>query len=448
MAQLEIFAGIVGIGVLLAVFVPLTFDPAEFPDVGGNVTKALCNLDIFFLGNSTLLACDQPDDTFNIVAGTGIILDANSTTKTLIINSTGGGTVIGTQVCPAGEFFDAFFGGNSTFRCTPESAGGADVFMNNTGIGVELFKNKTNDTFFIKTLVGVGGITITNSTDEVFINGTSLDEIFTNLGGGSQVFKNETGTEVFFRTLVNGSGIAIQQDDEEITIRNTGIIDIVNVGNGSKVLQNVTGNTAHLRSLLNTTGIDIEENGQVITFAVNNEFFNNATQFDNFEWARAGDFDTFSSNTPKFKKDVFTVYRVNVLEYADKTGDRATWTSALPTPFPENATVSLDIYWYIEVDSSPDDGVCWDIGIKGIADGTTLDITPPTMDVVCRTGLATTPVDELMIDNITFTQSQHGLVGKDFVVIFLERDTANVLDDWSDVANFLGIRIIWDTITE
>lgn len=452
MVQLELIAGIIGVVVILAVFVPLTFDSESI--IGGfqNVTKALCNINVNFLGNSTLVQCTQPDDTFDFIAGTGIILTANNTEKTITFNSTGVAS-FPTQICPATEFFDAFFAGNSTFRCTPETGGGgsANVFMNNTGIGIELFKEKSSDTFFIKTLVGTGGITITNSTDEVFINGTSLDEIFTNLGTGSQVFKNETGTEVFFRTLINGSGIAIQQDAEEISIRNTGVIDLANVGNGSRVFKNVTDNVGYFRTLVNSSGIDIIEENNVVTFEVNTDFAGNLTQFDNFEWARSNNFDTFASNTPKFKKDVFTNYRVNILEFADKSppADVATWTSALPSPFPNNATVVIDLYWYIESAFSPPqvdgDGVCWEIGIIGIPEDTTLDVGIPPMETICRTGLEFVPVDELMIETFSFTQSEHALVGKDLVAIFVSRDTGEVLDDWSDVADFLGLRIVWDS---
>jgi len=435
----------------MAIFVPITFDPQSLDTGGGNVTQALCSINLGFLGNFTLISCDQPDDTFDLIAGTGIILEGNATTKTILINSTGGGTVIGTQICPANEFFDAFFGGNSTFRCTPETTGGggAAVFMNNTGIGVELFKEKSSDTFFIKTLVGTGGITITNSTDEVFINGTSLSEIFTNLGTGSQVFKNETGIEVFFRTLINGSGIAIQQDAEEISIRNTGVIDIVNVGNGSRVFKNVTNNIANLRTLVNSSGILITEESEEIMFAISQAQIANLTQFDNFEWARASDFLAFSTNSPRSIVDTFTNYKTEVLGYTFNpvSQESATWTSALPNPFPANSTSQMDLYWYRE-DSVPPasgSGVCWEMGVQGVAEDTTLDVALPTFKMICDTGFTSEAIDDLRIITFTFTQAEHQLFPKDMILLTVMRDAGDVVDDWSRDANFLGVRIVWDT---
>jgi len=448
LVQLELFAGIIGVVAILAIFVPITFDPQSLDTGGGNVTKALCNISLGFLGNFTLIPCDQPDDTFLLIAGTGIILEGNSTAKTILINSTGGGTVIGTQICPAGEFFDAFFSGTSLFNCTPVTGGGAELFMNNTGIGVELFKEKSSDTFFIKTLVGTGGIIITNSTDEVFINGTSLSEIFTNLGTGTQVFKNKTGSEVFFRTLINGSGIAIQQDDTEISIRNTGVIDAINVGNGSRVFKNITSNIINFRTLQNSSGIEISEGSEEITFSIAQAQIANLTQFDNFEWARASDFDTKSASSPKFFTDVFNEYKLDALEFADapNTKDRASWTSALPNPFPPNGTAQIDLYWYRETTQPPaqGSGICWEVSVIGIAELSTLNIGVPTMKKVCNTTFTSIGIDVLIIETYFFTQAEHQLFPKDFIVVFVERDTTDVLDDWSKRANFVGLRIVWD----
>lgn len=448
MVQLELFAGIIGIAAIMAIFVPLTFDPQSLDTGGGNVTQALCSINLGFLGNFTLISCDQPDDTFELIAGTGIILEGNATTKTIIINSTGGGTVIGTQICPASEFFDAFFSGNSTFNCTPVTTGGANVFMNNTGIGVELFKEKSSNTFFIKTLVGTGGITITNSTNEVFINGTSLSEIFTNLGTGSQVFKNETGSEVFFRTLINGSGIAIQQDDTEISIRNTGVIDAINVGNGSRVFKNITSNIINFRTLQNSSGIQITEGSEEITFSISQAQVANLTQFDNFEWARAADFLAFSTNSPTAVIDTFTNYKTEILAYSfnPQNQESATWTSALPNPFPPNSTSQLDLYWYRSVNQPPasGEGVCWEMGVQGIGENATLDLPVPTFKMICDTDFENQDVDDLRIITFFFTQAEHQLFPKDMIVLSVMRDAADVTDDWNRDANFLGVRLVWD----
>ena len=457
MVQLELFAGIIGVVAILAIFVPITFDPQSLDTGGGNVTQALCSINLGFLGNFTLISCDQPDDTFQLIAGTGIILDGNATTKTIIINSTGGGTVIGTQICPAGEFFDAFFSGTSTFQCTPESVGGGAVeFINNTGIGVELFKNKVGDTFFIKTLVGTGGIIITNSTDEVFINGTDLQIIGTNIGTGSEVFKNKTGTnQLFFRTLQNGTGISITQDGQEITISATGgAVVHSNLGSGKEVFKNETATIVNFRTLQNGSGIILEQTEQEIFIIANitlaeidTESIANLTQFDNFEWARAPDFSAFAGSSPKLKRDTLPNYKLDVLEFGDKNPplDRASWTSALPNPFPANGTAQFDVYWYRE-NTGSGSGICWELGVIGITDMMVVDVSLPTIiKQVCNTSFLSEPVDTLFIETFTFTQAESQLFPKDFIILFVQRDVADVLDDWNREGNMLGVRIVWDT---
>jgi len=175
----------------------------------------------------------------------------------------------------------------------------------------------------------------------------------------------------------------------------------------------------------------------------------NITQFDNFEWARANDFSAFATNVPQARTDTFSNYKVEILEYGTSPvgTQSATWTSAMPDPFPINATISITLYWYRE-DSSPPamgTGVCWDISVTGVSVNNTMDITPNAGKTVCNASFTLQAIDDLLIENFNFTQTDHQLQGNDFVAIFIQRDTLNPADDWSRGANFLGLRIIWDT---
>lgn len=77
--KVELLVGLIAIGVIGAVFIPLAFDTQT-----GAFNNAICHIFLFSGGQ---LDCDQPDDTFNFLAGAGIQLTAIDN-KTLFINAT------------------------------------------------------------------------------------------------------------------------------------------------------------------------------------------------------------------------------------------------------------------------------------------------------------------------------------------------------------------------
>lgn len=180
---------------------------------------------------------------------------------------------------------------------------------------------------------------------------------------------------------------------------------------------------------------------------ISSNVLQNITQFDNFEWARANDFTTVATNSPNMRTDTFQNYKVDVLDYSTIGQDSATWTSAMPDPFPVNATISITLYWYREVSTPPatGTGACWSISVTGVSLNNTLDLTPNTAKTVCNASFTLQPIDNLIIENFNFTVSEHLLVGNDFVAVFVNRDVTDPIDDWSRGISFLGLRIIWDT---
>ena len=80
----------------------------------------------------------------------------------------------------------------------------------------------------------------------------------------------------------------------------------------------------------------------------------------------------------------------------------------------------------------------------GVIELGTLDISPPVMKKICNITFEQQDIDTLQIETFFFTQAEHQLFPKDFIVIFVERLTTDELDDWSRSANFLGVRLVWD----
>jgi len=177
----------------------------------------------------------------------------------------------------------------------------------------------------------------------------------------------------------------------------------------------------------------------------------NLTQFDNFEWGSAKDFVAKSTSSPRAFVEVFTEYKVDVLEFADSGQlSSAVWTSALPDQF--NATSAeprIDIYWYKDTDGN-DGGVCWVITGKSISLLDTLDATFNVTKDICReTTASPVEVDLLLIDSLFFDAGE--LIpssDRSYVVISLGRNTTNALDTLNQDALFLGARIIWDRSPE
>lgn len=178
------------------------------------------------------------------------------------------------------------------------------------------------------------------------------------------------------------------------------------------------------------------------------EQIGNLTQFDNFEWARAGDFSAESTSSPRLFVDVFNNYKLQVLEFSSVGNpSSAVWTSAIPDQFnATSASPRLDIYWYKDTDGN-DGGVCWGMTGKAISEFEILDVTFNVTKTVCRASTASpVEIDTLNIDIIEFAEGELiPSTDRSFVIISITRNLLNATDTLNADANLIGLRIIWDT---
>lgn len=172
------------------------------------------------------------------------------------------------------------------------------------------------------------------------------------------------------------------------------------------------------------------------------------SQFDNFEWARAGDFLTFGTNNPKFAIDTFSEYKVEVLKYK-ATGQQggnefAHWTSAIPVAFnATSAVIDVDLYWYKDVEGNEGE-VCWGIAFLGVGNQTDLDTAFGLQKVTCS-GIPL-DADKLDIINFKFNATEHLLAGKEWTSIQATREINEESGGLNKDAHLLGLRIIWESL--
>lgn len=169
------------------------------------------------------------------------------------------------------------------------------------------------------------------------------------------------------------------------------------------------------------------------------------SQFDNFEWARAGDFLTQGSNNPKFAVDTFDEYKVEILKYkqagAQGNNEFAHWTSAIPSAFnASSAVIDIDIYWYKDVEGN-EGGVCWGLSFLGIGQNDTLDQSFGIKKTNCSG--TNIDFDRLDIVNVQFNATEHQLAGKEWTSLQVTREFEDDDDTLNKDAHFLGARIIW-----
>lgn len=134
---------IFGMLLMLVLVVPMTYSGTTFINQGFALDladRALCTILTSAGQNAT---CTQVDDTFTFVNGTGISIIANSTTKTLYFNNTGGGA--------------------------------DQTSASNLGAGEGIFAQEIGDDLEFKSLTVDGtGVTLTDNTTDV---GLGLDNI-------------------------------------------------------------------------------------------------------------------------------------------------------------------------------------------------------------------------------------------------------------------------------
>jgi hypothetical protein len=99
----------------------------------------------------------------------------------------------------------------------------------NVGSGKKAVKDSTDGNCEIRTFVGSGDISITNTTDTIIIdfNGTIPSSETTqciNVGSGKVIIQNSTSGNCYVKSLLGGTGITLTNGTTTITITNSGII--------------------------------------------------------------------------------------------------------------------------------------------------------------------------------------------------------------------------------
>lgn len=90
----------------------------------------------------------------------------------------------------------------------------------NLGAGEPLFAQRATNTLQFKSLVGGTNVSLVSSADTITINATDTGEANTasNLGGGAEVFESKVGVDLQFRTLVGTGGVTVTQGASTVTI--------------------------------------------------------------------------------------------------------------------------------------------------------------------------------------------------------------------------------------
>jgi len=98
----------------------------------------------------------------------------------------------------------------------------------NVGGGAEVFRDKTGVTLNLRTLVGAGGVNVSEDGDTVQIDGSGIagsgeSNTAANVGGGAEVFRDKTGVTLNLRTLVGAGGVSVSEDGDTVQIDGSGI---------------------------------------------------------------------------------------------------------------------------------------------------------------------------------------------------------------------------------
>lgn len=146
-------------------------------------------------------ADDITSDTYkqsvNFVAGSGMTIIGDNSTKTITFSSSGG---------------------NGTSNPTYDT-------IENIGIGqASIYAgNTTNTNFSFKTLLEGQNVDFVNGTDEITINALGWqNNTDSNVGTGIGVFQTQVGSDSRFHSLLSGEGISIEDIGNEIRINATG----------------------------------------------------------------------------------------------------------------------------------------------------------------------------------------------------------------------------------
>jgi len=106
----------------------------------------------------------------------------------------------------------------------------AVVNFANVGTGAgEVYRDKTATTVNLRTITGIGGITVDTNGDVVRVDGSGIvgageDNVGANIGGGdAEVYKDKTGVALNLRTISGTGGIVVSENGDVIEVDGSAI---------------------------------------------------------------------------------------------------------------------------------------------------------------------------------------------------------------------------------
>jgi hypothetical protein len=219
-------------------------------------------------------------ETFNfktLLAGSNVTLSTDGNTITIssigvsLLNQVGGGSQIGQSITGSTLNLRTLLGtGDVTLTQSADNVTiNAPTSVNIGAGGAAVLAGLVGNQYQFRSIQQGNGINVLNTTSNiVIVNNSALSQ----LGGGQQLVISNSQGFLTTRTLLSGSGIAVATVGDNITFSTTSdlITGVNNLGTpGARVLSNITGGIINARSIRTTgPGLTITESLNNIDFTV------------------------------------------------------------------------------------------------------------------------------------------------------------------------------------
>ena len=296
---------------------------------------------------------------------------------------------------------------------------------------------------------GTGGDTIQNSgviiDDSNNVSGIGSATVQTLTAGTAFITSGKITGIIDLLVADGGTGASVAADART----NLGLVIGTNVQAWDKDLDDIAGIGTAKANIIVATGtawakISVGSNAQVLTA--------DSAEALGVKWAaasQAGTTNIFSQYInagqgaiPNVNGAVLgkfgTTYIVNTLDYDPSSKTKASFY----TNIPENITIgsaTVDLYWFVDVDSAAGSGVAWNIEIRSADHDEVFDSTAtPASATTIVISTATADSDLLVA---TTNPPETGWAAGDLLLINIERDPANAQDILNGTAKLIGFRI-------
>jgi hypothetical protein len=257
-----------------------------------------------------------------------------------------------------------------------KNSGGESTECPNVGSGTEIIKNSTSGNCFVRSIVGSGDISVTNTSNTIIIdfNGTIASGESTqcfNVGSGTVIIKNSTSGNCYVKSLVAGTGITITNGTDTITITNSAPDNTtcVNVGSYAQVFKD---GECNFRTIKGSADISVVQGTNDITIDYNGTLVSESTVCS----GQSGNYNIVASSS----------------------GGNCTFKNFVAGT---SISISSNSTHITITNTAPDDTTCVDLGhgggdiykdgecnFRGIASGTGITVTQNTTDVSIKTNFA------------------------------------------------------------